>query len=84
MFLFANVAPGNADGTVQFKDGTTNIGAPVPVFGGFTFLFTSAPAKGTHELTAVFTPTDPADFGPSTSDTVPLKVKSFFDFLFWL
>ncbi|MGC1734159.1 MAG: hypothetical protein WA731_16140, partial [Pseudonocardiaceae bacterium] len=30
----AHVAPPNAPGTVQFKDGTTNLGGPVPVTGG--------------------------------------------------
>jgi hypothetical protein len=81
VILLTRVAPFRVAGTVQFKDGTTNIGASVPVFGGFAFLFTSGLTKGTHELTAVFTPTDPAAFGPSTSHTVRLRVRSFFHFL---
>ena len=62
--------PFNATGTVQFKDGTTVLGAPVPVTAGFAFLHTSALTTGTHTLTAVFTPTNPAAFGPSTSPPV--------------
>ena len=66
----ANVGPDDPAGTVQFKDGTHNLGDPVRVFGGvavgpFAFL----PA-GHHSVTAVFTPTNPAKFKPSTSNTV--------------
>ncbi|MGH3822781.1 MAG: Ig-like domain repeat protein [Pseudonocardiaceae bacterium] len=76
--LIARVAPFNAAGTVQFKDGTTTLGAPVPVAAGFAFLKTSTLTKGTHTLTAVFTPTNPVAFGPSTSPPVPLAVRSLF------
>ena len=66
----ANVGPDNPAGTVQFKDGTHNLGDPVRVFGGvavgpFAFL-----PPGHHSVTAVFTPTNPAKFKPSTSNTV--------------
>ena len=54
-----NVAPANATGTVQIKDGATPIGRPVPVFGGFALLIDALP-KGAHSLTAVFTPTNSA------------------------
>jgi hypothetical protein len=78
----ANVSPSNAVGTVQFQDGNTNIGGPVPVFGGtsiggFTFL-----PRGSHSLTAMFTPTDPTAFAPSTSAPVSLTFKSTFGGLF--
>ncbi len=66
----ANVAPRNAAGTVQFKDGTTALGAPVPVSNGFAFFVIGTLTSGEHSLTAVFTPTDPAAFTPSTSNTV--------------
>jgi hypothetical protein len=79
--ILARVEPSGAAGTVQFMDGTTALGAPQPVFGGYAFLFTLRLAKGTHGLTAVFAPADPAAFGPSTSDNVPLEVRSLFDFL---
>ena len=66
----ANVTPRNAVGTVQFKDGATNLGGPVPVAGGVAIgPFIILPA-GAHSVTAVFTPTDPANFAPSTSNTV--------------
>ncbi|MGH3871092.1 MAG: Ig-like domain-containing protein [Pseudonocardiaceae bacterium] len=67
---FANVAPPNAVGTVQFKDGATNLGAPVPVSGGFAFGGLVSLPPGPHSLTAVFTPTNSAAFQPSTSNTV--------------
>jgi hypothetical protein len=73
-FLIARVSPFNAAGTVQFIDGTTPLGGPVPVFAGFALTVTTLP-KGTHSLTAVFTPTDPAAFAQSTSSPVPLTVN---------
>jgi hypothetical protein len=66
----ANVAPINAAGTVQFKDGTANIGGPVPVIGGIATPGLLLLPVGSHSLTAVFTPTNPAAFQPSTSHTV--------------
>jgi hypothetical protein len=78
VFLFATVAPTNAAGMVQFKDGTTALGAPVPVTGGTAFANTSTLSKGTHSLTAVFTPTNPTAFGPSTSPPVSLTVNTLF------
>lgn len=68
MLPFAQVTPTNAQGTVQFKDGATNLGGPRPVIGGgiaigpLTFL-----GGGPHSITAVFTPADPTAFKPSTS-----------------
>ncbi|MGH3787960.1 MAG: Ig-like domain-containing protein [Pseudonocardiaceae bacterium] len=76
--LIAHVTPFTAAGTIQFADGTTTLGAPVPVAAGFAFLTTSAPARGPHTLTAVFTPTDPVAFGPSTSPSRPLTVRPLF------
>lgn len=81
MVLVARVSPSTAAGTMQFKDGTANIGTPVPVFGGFAFTITSQLDRGDHSLTAVFTPANPANFGPSTSQPEPLTVRSLFDFL---
>ncbi|MGH3549117.1 MAG: Ig-like domain-containing protein [Pseudonocardiaceae bacterium] len=69
----ANESPVNAAGTVQFKDNGNDIGGPAPVFGGtavgpFAFL-----PPGQHSVTAVFTPTDPTVFKPSTSNTVKFR-----------
>jgi len=66
----AHVTPFNAAGTVQFTDGTTNLGAPVPVAGGVAVGPLTALSPGTHSITAVFTPTNPAKFQPSTSNIV--------------
>lgn len=46
---------------------------PVPVFGGFALTITTL-SKGTHSLSAVFTPTDPAAFAPSSAAPVLLTV----------
>ncbi|HEY6423395.1 MAG TPA: Ig-like domain-containing protein [Pseudonocardiaceae bacterium] len=72
--LKATVTPSSAVGTVQFKDQNTNIGTPVPVANG-TASATTTLGSGTHRLTAVFTPTDPATFKPSRSRAVSLRVN---------
>jgi hypothetical protein len=73
--LTATITPPTAVGTVQFKDGTTDLGAPVTVSNNGTAAgSTSLLAPGSHQLTAVFTPANPATFGPSTSLVVPLTV----------
>lgn len=64
------VAPFKTVGTVQFKDGDTNLGNPAPVFGGFAIGPFMVLPTGSHEVTAVFTPTDSAAFKPSTSKAV--------------
>lgn len=76
VILIARVSSFAAGGTVQFKDGDTDIGNPVRVFGGFAFKFTSKlTTVGNHQLTAMFTPVDPTAYGPSTSNTVNVKVN---------
>jgi hypothetical protein len=73
--LTATITPSTAVGTVQFKDVTTDIGAPVTVSNNGTASgSTSTLAPGPHQLTAVFTPADPATFNPSTSPAIPLTV----------
>lgn len=73
--LTATITPATAVGTVQFKDLTTNIGNPVTVSNqGTASGSTSRLAPGLHSLTAVFTPADPAAFGPSMSSALPLTV----------
>lgn len=65
--LTANVTPTGATGTVQFKDGGADLGAPVAVTSDQAQLTTSALAEGTHSLTAVFTAADPVSYAGSTS-----------------
>ena len=74
VILVAQVAPANAAGTVQFMDGDTPLGAPRPVFGGFALMVTSQLTKGTHSLTATFTPANLATFAPSAPLPVSLSV----------
>ncbi len=74
--LTATVTPATAIGAIQFKDGTTDIGKPVPVTGGTASTTASMLAVGSRQLTAMFTPTDPAAFSPSTSPTVSLTVTT--------
>jgi hypothetical protein len=69
----ATVTPPNAPGTVQFKEGATNLGKPVPVTGGIAPGPTNNLNKGQHSLTAVFTPTHPTNFQSSTSNTVTFR-----------
>ena len=64
--LTATVAPAAA-GTVQFKDGASNVGSPVTVAAGTASTTTSTLTVGTHSLTALFTPTNPTAFAASTS-----------------
>ncbi len=71
----ANVAPFNASGTVQLKDGTTSLSVPVPVAGGFAFGGFFVLPAGSHSLTAVFTPADPGAFQPSTSNPVTFRFR---------
>ena len=73
--LTAQVTPSTATGTVQFMDGTTNLGAPVPVSSGTASTTTTLPT-GPHNLTAVFTPGDQNSFNPSTSNSVSYTVGS--------
>jgi hypothetical protein len=78
--LMAKVAPPTATGTVQFTDkfmGTTSaVDDPVPVrLGGLAVVLTTKLAKGTHQLTAIFTPQNPTAFNPSTSATGPIVIN---------
>jgi hypothetical protein len=54
--LVAIVTPRAAAGTVQFKDGNTDIGDPVAIRKGAAFTTTSTLSAGTHSLPAEFTP----------------------------
>lgn len=53
--LSATVAPAAATGTVQFKDGATNLGSPVALASGAATLNVAAGlAGGSHSITAVY------------------------------
>jgi trimeric autotransporter adhesin len=52
-------------GTVQFKDGAANLGAPQTLSGGTASVTTSALTSGAHTITAVYS--GDANFGGSTS-----------------
>ncbi len=68
--LTATVSPADAAGTVTFKRGTTVINAsPITVSGGTATLASTVLPAGTQNLTAVFTPSNPGSFQPSTSAT---------------
>jgi CSLREA domain-containing protein len=43
---------GTPTGTVQFKDGATNLGSPISMVSGVAQLTTSSPTAGTHAITA--------------------------------
>ena len=60
--LMARVAPFNAAGTVQFFDGSTALGTPIPVRVGLALLFVHLP-QGNHSLTASYSPANPAAGG---------------------
>lgn len=53
--LTANVGPATSVGTVQFKDGGTDIGAPATVSGGVATLSHTFATPGAHAITAAFT-----------------------------
>lgn len=72
--LTATVTPATAAGTLQFRDRDTNLGSRVAVLNGTASGTTSTLTVGSHRLTAVFTPTDPASLSASTSPAVRLTV----------
>jgi hypothetical protein len=65
--LNASVSPA-VSGTVQFEDGTTNIGSPVTVSSGTASISTSTLSVGSHALHAVFTPAAGLAYSGSTGD----------------
>ncbi len=64
--LTATVTPG-APGTVQFENGGSPLGSPVPVSGGTATTNVTGLPVGANSLTAVFTPTSGSAFAGSTS-----------------
>ena len=70
--LTARITPPTATGTVQFTDANTPLGGPVSLTDDTATTTITLPA-GDHSLAAEFIPTNPADYGPSTSTPVLLK-----------
>ncbi|WP_430335113.1 beta strand repeat-containing protein [Rhodococcus sp. ACT016] len=68
--LTANLDPANAAGSVQFKDGSTNIGGPVAVSDGKATAQTAFTSAGQHSITAVFTGNTGFKSSTSTAQTV--------------
>lgn len=68
--LSADVSPAPAGGTVQFKDGDTNIGAPATVVNGTAALRHTFAAEGPRTLTAVFNGADGFTGSTSAAQTV--------------
>lgn len=73
--LTATIAP-TAAGSVQFMDGTTPLGSAVAETTGTATTTVSTMTAGSHNLSAVFTPTDTASFSGSTSSTVAYTIDS--------
>jgi Bacterial Ig-like domain (group 3) len=71
--LTATVTPSGAAGTVDFFDGSTQVGTTQPVSGG-TASVSAVLGDGDHSLTAVFTPTDATAYASSTSAEVSYSV----------
>ncbi|WP_378148097.1 HtaA domain-containing protein [Cnuibacter sp. UC19_7] len=71
--LSATVSPA-ADGTVQFTDGGSRLGAPVAVTAGEAITSVGDLTVGEHSLGAEFTPADPALFAGSSASAVALTV----------
>jgi hypothetical protein len=70
----ATVSPTASAGTVQFKDGLVNLGNPVILSNGTASTPPLTFAAGSHQLTAVYLPTDPAVAASSTSPVLILEV----------
>jgi hypothetical protein len=68
----ATVSPSNATGTVQFKDGSNNLGAAVTLSSGTASLMTKLPS-GTHLISAVYS--GDSTYSGSTSNTVSQTVQ---------
>jgi alpha-tubulin suppressor-like RCC1 family protein len=62
-------------GTVQFKDGSANLGTPVPLVNGAASLTTATLGLGQHNITAVYS--GDAANGPSTSNVVVQTVQPY-------
>ncbi|MGW0040239.1 Ig-like domain-containing protein [Rhodococcus sp. NPDC003348] len=72
--LTATVDPADATGTVQFKDGATDIGGPVAITAGVATYDHTFTATGTHDITAVYS--GDSGFATSTSAAHTIAVSA--------
>nr|WP_242459754.1 Ig-like domain-containing protein [Rhodococcus sp. MS13] len=72
--LTANISPAADGGTVQFKDGGTDIGGPIAVTAGAATLDHTFTTTGSHSITAVYSGT--AGFGGSTAQAQTIEISS--------
>ena len=70
--LSASVTGQQPGGSVQFKDGAANLGAPVPLNGAGASLSTTFAGIGQHDISAVYL--GDASNNPSTSTAITLNV----------
>ncbi|MCD2155104.1 Ig-like domain-containing protein [Rhodococcus cerastii] len=72
--LTANISPATDGGTVQFKDGGTDIGGPIAVTAGGATLDHTFTTTGSHSITVVYSGT--AGFGGSTAQAQTIEISS--------
>jgi hypothetical protein len=70
----ATVTGTTPTGTVQFKNGAVNLGAPVTLAGGTAAITTSSLSAGTHSITAVYS--GDVDDATSTSPAISQLVNA--------
>ena len=70
----ATVAPAAAAGTVQFKRGSTNLGAPVPTDASGVATYNWTATAGSSSISAQFIPANPANYAPSASSPQAIEV----------
>lgn len=73
--LSATVTPAAA-GSIQFKDGSANLGSPVAVDGTGVATLDWTAIVGGHTIGAVFIPADPAAFAASTATPQTIDVAA--------
>ena len=72
----ATLTPAGATGTVQFTDSGVALGPRQPLAGGAATIAVGNFPAATHSLQAVFTPTDPALWAPSSSAVLSYQVNA--------
>ncbi|MGH3701863.1 MAG: Ig-like domain-containing protein [Pseudonocardiaceae bacterium] len=73
--MTATVTPATAGGMVQFKDGSADLGPAASIYDGTASRTVSTLTVGSHQLTALFTPANPAAYSASTSPAVLFTIS---------